>query len=97
MTMRFKYNHADKKRMMYKSKGDGLQTYAIFQKVCTYRIFMCNNPLPKTYLAKSMLPLYDIVMAFFDNVEETHHQCAMDNIYNSAAFFKAAYNHEKHY
>ena len=34
-------------------------------------------------------------MAFFDTVDEKNHQCAMDNLYNSDAFFKEAYNHEK--
>ena len=56
---------------------------------------MCNDPLPRKYLAKSMLPLHARVMGFFDTVEGKHHQCTMYNLYNSAAFFKAMYNHEK--
>ena len=75
--------------MMYKAKGDVLQIYALFQKGYRYKIFMCNDPSPKTYLAKSILSLHARVMAFFDNVEEKHHQCVMDNLYNSDAFFKA--------
>ena len=50
---------------------------------------MCNDPLSKIYLAKRMVPLHAIVVAFFDTVR------AMYNIYNSDAFSKAAYNHEK--
>ena len=46
---------------------------------------------------KRMLPLHDIVMALFDTVEEKHHKGAMDNLYNSADFFKVAYNHKKIY
>ena len=34
-------------------------------------------------------------MVLFDSIEDDHHQCAMDNLYNSAAFCKAAYNHKK--
>ena len=56
---------------------------------------MCNDPLPKTHLDKIMLPIHDIVLALIDYVEGKHHECAMDNIYNSAEFFKTAYNHEK--
>ena len=90
MTVRFKGNHADKKSMKYKEKGDGLKTYAICRKGYTYQIFMCNYPLPEKYLDKSMFPLHYIVMAFFDTVEGKHHQRAIDNLYKSAAFFKAA-------
>ena len=56
---------------------------------------MCNDPFPKTYLAKMMLPLHARVMAFFDTVEEKHHQCAMYNIYNLDSFYKEVYNHDK--
>ena len=80
---------------MYKSKDDELQTYDLSQKGYRYKICMCNDPLPKTYSAIRMLPLHDIVMAFFDTVEGKHHQCAMDHLYNSDAFSKATYNHEK--
>ena len=61
----------------------------------TYQIFMCNDPLPKIYLDRRILPLHSRVMEIFDTLEQKHHQCAMDNIYNSAAFFKVAYNYEK--
>ena len=54
--------------MTYKEKGNGLQIYAIFQKGCIYHIFMCNDNLPKIYLAKRMLPLDNRVMAIFDTM-----------------------------
>ena len=38
---------------------------AIFQKRYTYQIFMCNDPLPKKYLDKVMLPRCARVMALF--------------------------------
>ena len=83
--------------MIYRAKGDRLYTYVLCQKGYTYKIFMWNDPLPKTYLAKKILPLHARVMAFFDTVEEKHHQCAMDHLYNSDAFFKGAYNHGGNY
>ena len=46
MTVSFKGPQADKNRMTYKAKGGGLQTYAIFQKLYTYTIFMENYPFP---------------------------------------------------
>ena len=42
-----------------------------------------------------MLPLRARVMALFGNIEEKHHQCTIENIFNSASFFKAVYNREK--
>ena len=58
---------------------------------------MCNDPLPKSYLDKMMLPLHAIFMAFSDNVEGKHHQCIVDNLYNTDAFFRAEYIHEKNH
>ena len=46
MTRHFKGHHTDKRRITYKEKGDGLQTYAICQKGYTYQIIMCNDPSP---------------------------------------------------
>ena len=51
---------------------------------------MCNYPLPKTNLYKIMLPIHDIVMDLIHTVEGKQHECAIDNIYNSADFFKTA-------
>ena len=85
------------KMMMYKSKVSVLQRYYLCQKGYIYKIFMCNDPLPKINLSKRMLSLHAIVMAFSDDLEGRHHQCAMDNIYNSDAIFEASYIHEKNY
>ena len=60
--------------------------------------YLCAMMLSlKKYLAKRMLPLYARVVDFFDTEEGKHHQCAMENLYNSDAFFKAVNNHEKNY
>ena len=58
---------------------------------------MCNDTLPKTYFDKSLSSIDSILMEFVGTVEMKHHQCALDHLYNSAKFFKAAYNHEKNY
>ena len=44
-----------------------------------------------------LMPLFAIVLDFFDIVEEKLDEWAMDNIYNLGAFSKAEYNHEKNY
>ena len=95
INMHFKGHHADKIMMTYKAEGDGLQTDTIFRKWYTYQIFMWNDPVPKTYLSKSLYPLDAKVMALFDTTERKYHQWAMDNLYNSAIFFKEDYNQEE--
>ena len=66
ITIRLKDHHADKIIMMYKAEGGGLQAYGIFQKGYTYQIFICNDPLSKTYLSKSMSPLGFRVVELLD-------------------------------
>ena len=34
-------------------------------------------------------------MTLFDTLPDRNHICAMDNLYNSATFFRQAYTHEK--
>ena len=53
---------------------------------------MRNDRAPGKYLKQGLSPLHSCVMGLFDTVKDKHHQCAMDNLYNSAAFCKAAYN-----
>ena len=50
MTMGFQGMHADKKRIMYKNKGDGFQCNAFCQTGYTYQFYMRNDPAPETYL-----------------------------------------------
>ena len=92
--MRFKGNYGDRKRMMHKSEGHGLQTYAILQNGYPHQM-LCAMILCQRILDKSLTPLDAIVMARFDTVEGKQHQCAIDNLYKSFTFFKAVYNHEK--
>ena len=95
MTMGFQGRHQDKKRITYKAEGDGFQADALCQCGFTYQIHMRNDPAPKKYLDQGLSPLHSRVMALFDSVVSPHHQCFMDNLYNSASFCRAAYNHPK--
>ena len=93
--MRFKGHHKDKKGITYKAEGDGFQCDALCEAGFTYQVYMRNDPAPRKYLKEGLSPLHARVMALYDSVEDQNHHCAMDNLYNSAAFCKAAYNHEK--
>ena len=95
MTMRFKGKHKDKRRITYKAEGDGFQADALCDAGFTYQVFMRNDPAPKKYTRLGLSPLHSRVMALFDSVEDIHHECWMDNLYNSAAFCKKAFQHPK--
>ena len=56
---------------------------------------MRNDPAIKNYLKQGLSPLHSRVMELFDALKDSYHHCTMDNLYNSAAFFRAAYNHTK--
>ena len=96
ITMRFKSHHADKKWWCKKKKVMDYRHMLFVRKYThikyLYAIILCKN----IYLSKSMFPLQARVMPSFNTVEEKYHQCEMYNIYNSGAFSKAVYNHEKH-
>ena len=95
MTIGFQGRHKDKRRITYKAEGDGFQADALADNGYTYQIFMRNNPAPTKYIKQGLSPLHSRTMALFDSLEYTHHQCGMDNLYNSCAFSCAAYNHPR--
>ena len=84
MTMHLKGHYADKISITYRGEGYISHTDGICQKGYTYQIFMCTDTVPKTCLDKILSPLHARVMTLFDTAERKHHQCDMDNIYNSA-------------
>ena len=56
---------------------------------------MRNHPAPRKYLKQGLSPLHSRTMALFDSLEDDYHQVGMDNLYNSATFFREAYNHPR--
>ena len=67
----------------------------IFRKDINIK-YLCKMILcHKKYSAERLSPLDARFIDLFDTVERKHQQRAMDNIYNSSTFFKAAYNSGK--
>ena len=64
-TVHFKVHCAEKITMMYKAESGGLQADALCRKLQIYQMFMCNDPEPKIYLAKSLSPLCAGVVELF--------------------------------
>lgn len=93
--MHFKGSHQDKRRITYKKEGDRFQCGALCQDGFTYQVYMKNDPAPPKYLKQGLSSLHSRLMALSDSVEDEYHHCAMNSLYNSAAFCKAVFNHEK--
>ena len=91
----FKGKHKYKRRVTYKAEGGGFQANALCQEGYAYQVCMINDPAPKKYLRQGFSPMHYRVMIFLDSLDYDHHQCSMDNLYNSASFCPAVYNHEK--
>ena len=95
MTMRFKGKHKDKRRITYKTEGDGFQSDALCDDGYCYQIYTRNDPAPKKYLKQGLSPFHSRTMALFDSLKDDYHKVGMDNLYNSASFCRAAHNHPK--
>ena len=87
--------HKDKRHITYKAEDDGFQADALCDEGFKYKVYMRNDPAPKKYLKQGLSPLHSRVMALFNAVKDSYHHCTMDNLYNSAAFCRAAFNHTR--
>lgn len=94
-TIGFQGNHSDKLRITYKKEGDGFQCDALCQDGYTYCFYFRNEPPPRQYKKEGFSPLHSRVLALFDNLHDEYHRCGMDNLYMSARFARAAFNHPK--
>jgi hypothetical protein len=92
-TVGFQGRHADKLRITYKKEGYGFQCDALCDDGFTYAFYFRNHPAPKKYTKMGLSPLHSRVMALFDTMCDKNHRVGMDNLYMSAKFAKAAYNH----
>jgi Transposase IS4 len=94
-TVGFQGRHADKQRISYKAEGDGFQCDVICQEGFTYQVYFRNEPPPVQYTSKGFAPLHARCLWLLDSLKEKFHRCWMDNLYLSANFAKACYNHPK--
>ena len=70
MTIDFQGMHQDKKRITYKTEGDGFQCDALCDNGFTYQVYFRNHPAPEKYLKIGMSPLHSRVLALLDCVKD---------------------------
>ena len=92
--MRFKRHHHNDLRITYKAEGDVFQADALCDDSYFYQVCMRNDPAPNKYLRQGISLLHSRTMDIFYSLKDNHHQAGMDNLYNSAAFCRAAYHHD---
>ena len=83
----FQGMYADKKRIKYKAKGDGFQADASCEDGICFQLYFRNDPENVDYTKTGISPFHSRVMTLFDSVEDYHHVCGMENLYNSVTFF----------
>ena len=76
--MRFKSNHKDRNRIMYKANGGGFQPTELCHDGFIYQVFTRNDPDPQKYMDK--------YFSLFDIWKEMHHCCTVENLYRSDYF-----------
>jgi len=94
-TIGFQGRHGDKMRITFKRAGDGFQCDVLCENGFTFAAYFRNVPPPDKYIKQGLSPLHARVMWLFDKLEDACHRVWMDNLYLSATFCKAAYNHPK--
>jgi hypothetical protein len=92
-TIGFQGRHADKRRITYKAEDDGFRCDALCNEGYTFSFYFRNQPSPKTYLQQGLLPLYSRVMLLFDSLRSRFHRLTFNNLYLSAKFCRAGWNH----
>ena len=78
--------HSDKKMMTYKVEGGGFQADALCEDGFCFQFYFLNEPANVEYTKTGISPLHSRVMTFFVFVDDDHHVCGMDNLYNYVAF-----------
>ena len=94
-TIGFQGAHADKLRINYKAEGDGFQTGALCENGYTFAFYFRNQPAPSKYLKQGLSPLHSRIMGLFDVLRHKYHRVQFDNLYLSAKFCRASWNHPK--
>jgi hypothetical protein len=94
-TIGFQGKHQDKLRVTYKREGDGFQADTLCERGFTYGVYFRNEQPAVKYTRQGYSPLHARVLWLFDLLTDNHHRIWMDNLYLSAKFVKACYNHDR--
>ena len=86
----FQDRHQDKRRVTYKSEGEGFQADAIYQYSFWYQLLFQNYPSTQKYINMWLSPLHARKMNLFDTVYDEYHQCAMEKSYNYSGFLQVS-------
>lgn len=87
--------HQDKLHISFKRESNGFMANALCDDGFTYQVYMRNDPSPLWCTSKGLSLLLTRTMALLNALRDKNHHVGMDkNFYNSAAFYRQAYNHK---
>jgi len=94
-TVVFKGRCSMKMRIKFKKAGDRFMCDSVCDNGYTFQVYFQNEPSPKKYIDKGLSPLHARTLAMCDALQDVYHRVWMDNLYLSALFAKASYQHDK--
>lgn len=86
-TLGCKGRHPDIIRKTYKKRGMASNVMHCVQ-IATRSFFSCNQPAPKFFVHKGMLPLHARYMALLEQLSLPAHSVGMENLFISAKFIR---------
>ena len=95
MKIGFQGMHEDKKRITYKAEGGGFQVDALCEDGFCFQFYFQNDLANVEYTKTGLSPLHSSVITLFDSVEDDHHVCGMENLYNSVTFCDRSWNQQR--
>ncbi len=87
-TVGFQGHHKDKQRITYKNEGDGFLADCICSEGYTYNFHFRHQAPSKILIDAGLSPLHARVVGLVSQLPNKNYTLTMDNLYNSAKFFR---------
>ena len=91
-TVGFQGHHKDKMRITYKKEGDGFMADCICSDGYTYNFHFRHQPPSQKLIQLGLSPLHSRVAGLVSQLPDQNYTLGMDNLYNSAKFFRYLYS-----
>ena len=94
-TIGFQGHHKDKLRVTYKTEGDGFMADCICSDGYTYNFHFRHQPPSQKLMRQGLSGLHARVVGLVSQLPNKNYTLTMDNLYNSAKFYRHLYSMEQ--
>lgn len=94
-TVGFQGNHKDKMRITYKKEGDGFMADCICCDGYTFNFHFRHQAASQNLIRQGLSPLHARVAGLVSQLPNKYYTLGMDNLYNSAKFYRYLYSMEQ--